>query len=367
MLKNSLKKYLKIATSVILFSQLNSCYLINQGLQLFKYNFSAKPLEDVYNDPNVKPQVKDRLKLVFEIREFAINKLGLKQNKTYTKYVQLDDRNYLVNVLVASKPDKLEAYQWGFPFFGSFPYKGFYDYREAKEEEKRLKEKGYDTYIRAAGAFSTLGWFDDPIYSYMLNYSTEYLANLIVHEMTHATVFIKNNIQFNEELASFIGDQGAIEFLKEKYGENSKEYKNSFYIKEDNKTFSEFLNEFYNEMNLIYNDPNKTKAEKLALKEETIRKYKHEKFLQLRKKFKLKGSYEWFTKLKINNAVIMGFITYERDASLYPKVYEKVGKNVPQMIKFFQEIERKNPSNPKDFMNDYLNGKIQLDLEKVKS
>ena len=185
--------------------------------------------------------------------------------------------------------------------------------------------------------------------------------------MTHATVFIKNNIQFNEELASFIGDQGAIEFLKEKYGENSKEYKNSFYIKEDNKTFSEFLNEFYNEMNLIYNDPNKTKAEKLALKEETIRKYKHEKFLQLRKKFKLKGSYEWFTKLKINNAVIMGFITYERDASLYPKVYEKVGKNVPQMIKFFQEIERKNPSNPKDFMNDYLNGKIQLDLEKTKS
>lgn len=359
-------KGLKLLLTTALISQLSSCYLINNGYHLFKYNLSAKPLEEVYNDSKVSDKVKDRLKLVFEIREFAVKNIGLKQNKTYTKFVQVENnKNYLVNVLVASKPYKLEAYQWSFPLFGSFPYKGFYNLEEAKAEEKLLKAKGYDTYIRTAGAFSTLGWFDDPIYSYMLNYPVEYLANIVIHEMTHATVFIKDNIQFNEELASFIGDQGAIEFLKYKYGENSQEYKNSFYIKEDNKTFSEFLNAFYNEMNAMYKDDTKTEKEKKELKQEIINKYKHEEFLKLKKKFKLKGSYEWFSRLKLNNAVIMGFITYERDSDLYPKLHDKLGHDIIKSIKFFKYIEQKSPQNPKQFLRDYVDGKVEVNLEGI--
>jgi predicted aminopeptidase len=361
MLKNFLKplnKGIKLGISVLLFSQLNSCYLINQGYNLLKYNLSARPLEEVYRDPKVKDSIKERIKLVFEIREFAIKEFGLKQNKTYTKFVQLNDKNYLVNVLVASKPDKLEAYQWSFPFFGSFPYKGFYDLNEAKEEQKRLKSMGYDTYIRTAGAFSTLGWFDDPIYSYMLNYPTEYLANLIIHEMTHATVFIKDNIPFNEELASFVGDQGSVEFLKYKYGENSKEYKASFDIKEDNKIFSKYVNDFYNALNNLYNDPNKTREQKLAEKEQIIDDYRFEKFQQVAKTFKTKGAYSWFPKQRINNALVMGFITYEQDSSLYHKLFAKEGNDLRKTLEVFKTIEKAAPQNPKQFLKDYVEGKV---------
>lgn len=360
--KRNMKKVSKLILSTLLFSQLSSCYVINQGISLLKYNFSARPLEDVYKDPSVKDNTKERIKLIFEIREFAINKLGLKQNRTYTKFVQLNDRNYLVNVVVASKPDKLEAYQWSFPFFGSFPYKGFYNLDEARDEQRRLKNMGYDTYIRTAGAFSTLGWFDDPIYSYMLNYSTEYLANLVIHEMTHATVFIKNNIQFNEEMASYVGDHGAVEFLKYKYGEKSREYKNSFYAKEDNKVFSAFLNEFYDKLKSVYDDPNKTREEKLAEKPVIIDEYKDKFIHEVSKKFKIKGSYAWFPKLRLNNAVIMGFITYEQDSSLYDKIYEKMGRDVKKTVEFYKIVEQRGGNNPKQFMKDYLDGKVTVDL-----
>lgn len=357
-----MKKYIKVLASAIVCSQLNSCYLVNQGYSLLKYNLSAKPLEEVYKDPKVTDKVKDRIKLVFEIREFAVNKIGLKQNKTYTKYVQLNDKNYLVNVVVASKPNRLKAYEWSFPFFGSFPYKGFYDLKEAKEEESRLKRLGYDTYIRTAGAFSTLGWFDDPIYSYMLNYSTEYLANIITHEMTHATVFIPNNIQFNEEMANFIGEHGAAEFLKYKYGENSKEYKSSFEMKEDGKKFSKFLNEFHDTLDKMYKDPTKSDEEKLKEKSEIIKLFRYEKFKEFQKTLTYPKNYGGFPKMKLNNAVIMGFITYEQDYSLYVKAYEKLGQDLPKTMKFFKIVEQKSPGNPKQFIRDYVDGKVQVDL-----
>lgn len=344
---------LKLFFIVLLLSFLSSCYLINQGFYLLKYNLSSIPLDEVYSNPNIKSEVKERIKLIYEIREFAINNLGLKQNKTYTKYVELNERDYLVNVLVASRKDKLEAYKWTFPFFGSFPYKGFYNLEEAKKEEQVLKEQGYDTYIRKAGAFSTLGWFDDPIYSYMLNYSTEYLANLIIHEMTHATVFIKDDIQFNEELASFVGDYGAVEFLKYKYGENSEEYKNSFYIKEDDALFSKYINEFYDELNKNFEDKNLKETEKLRNKKKII-EANLEKFKELQKKFKIKTSYSWFPKLKINNAVIMSFITYEKDSSLFDKLHKKLGNDLKKTINFFIEMQKNVRGNYKEYIKEFL-------------
>lgn len=357
-----MKSVFKLLSIVVLLNSLSSCYLINQGASLLKYNFSARPLTEVANDSKTSSYTKERIKMVFEIKKFAVEQLGLKNNKTFTKYVELKDRNYLVNVVVGSKSDKLEAYQWSFPFFGSFPYKGFYSYNEAKEEERRLKEKGYDTYVRTAGAFSTLGWFEDPLYSYMLNYSTEYLANLIIHEMTHETVFIKDNIQFNEEMASFVGDHGAVEFLKYKYGDKSKEYKNSFYIKEDNKIFSKYINQFHDEMDKMYKNTNLTKEKKLVEKKRIINDYKYDNFKTVQKKFKIKDAYSWFPKQKLNNAVIMGFITYEQDASLYEKTFDKLGKDLPKTIRFFKELEKQSGSQPKQFLKDYLDDKIKVEL-----
>ena len=115
----------------------------------------------------------------------------------------------------------------------------------------------------------------------------------------------------------------------------------------------------------MYKDTSKTEKEKKELKQEIINKYKHEEFLKLKKKFKLKGSYEWFSRLKLNNAVIMGFITYERDSDLYPKLHDKLGHDIIKSIKFFKYIEQKAPQNPKQFLRDYVDGKVEVNLEGI--
>jgi len=346
-------KYLKLLVGLLVTSQISSCYLTTQGYNLFKYNLSAKPLKEVYEDKKVNIDTKKRIDLIFEIREYALKNIGLKETNSYTKLVNMEDKNYLVNVLVATKPDKMELYKWSFPFFGDFPYKGFYEYSDAEKEMIELKKDGYDTYIRDAGAFSTLGWFDDPIYSYMLNYSSEYLANIIIHEMTHTTLYLKDQGQFNEELATFIGDQGAIDFLEYKYGKDSREYKISFALKEDGKLFRDYINSFYNALDSLYKTKDLTKEEILTKKQEVIKEYK-EKFYETAKNFKIKEAYAWFPKLEINNAVIMSFITYEQDLSLYQKVFDKNGHDLKKTMDFFKTFEKENPSNPKEQLNKYL-------------
>jgi predicted aminopeptidase len=118
----------------------------------------------------------------------------------------------------------LEPIQWKFPVVGSVPYKGFFDRDKALAERKRLEEQGLDVSVRNPGGWSTLGWFNDPILSNMLKRSDGDLAELIIHEMVHATIFVKDSVDFNENLASFIGDTAAYYFLDYKYGKASDEY-----------------------------------------------------------------------------------------------------------------------------------------------
>jgi predicted aminopeptidase len=134
-------------------------------------------------------------------------------------------------VVMACLPFELKPKEWRFPVIGSVPYKGFFDRSRAFRLREELEKDGWDVIIRNPGGWSTLGWFTDPILSKMLNRSEGDLANLIIHEMSHATIFVKDSIDFNENLATFIGDRGTEKFLIDNYGEQSAAYRN--YIEED--------------------------------------------------------------------------------------------------------------------------------------
>lgn len=134
-------------------------------------------------------------------------------------------------VVMASEPFRLKPKEWKFPVLGAVPYKGFFNEQRAFALRKELEKEGYDVIVRNPGGWSTLGWFTDPILSKMLSRSEGDLANLIIHEMSHATIFVKDSIDFNENLATFIGDRGAEKFLIHKYGAASVEYRN--YMDED--------------------------------------------------------------------------------------------------------------------------------------
>ena len=204
--------------------------------------WNARPVREYLDDRNTSDPIRQKLLLVNKIKTYAVDRLGIAPSNNYTS--MYDQRGKpLMWVVTASKPFELEANLWKFPLIGSFPYKGFFDLEMALEETDRLASQGLDVGIRNAGGWSTLGWFEDPILSDMLDRNEGELAELIFHELTHLTLFVKDSIKFNENLASFVGQQGAMKFLKEQYGDTSQvlqAYLNS------EKDYDQFVNHMIN-------------------------------------------------------------------------------------------------------------------------
>lgn len=198
-------------------------YGVKMGVGQGKILYNARPIEEVMEDKTFPDSLKKKLKLIQEIRDFAIDSLGINDSKNY-KTVYDQKGKPILWVLTVCPKYTLEAYEWDYPFLGSMGYMGFFNEREALEEEKKYKDLGYDTDVGEVQAWSTLGWFSDPILSGMLDREEGQLARLIIHELTHSTLFVEDDVDFNENLATFVGDNGAYAFLEYKYGKGSKQY-----------------------------------------------------------------------------------------------------------------------------------------------
>ncbi len=156
---------------------------------------------------------RDKLRLVLEARRFAEDSLGLPAKDAFTQFTQLDS-DTLVLVLSGTRREALVARTWWFPVVGRVPYKGFFDFEGARRAERELAADGYDTYLRPAPAFSTLGWFNDPLLSTTLATDSLFIVQTVIHELTHNRLYLKGQAVFNESFAEFVGNRGAVEFFR---------------------------------------------------------------------------------------------------------------------------------------------------------
>jgi len=222
--------FLIVLLALILWNWELVAYGARQGYGQVKIVWNAKPIEEFMNNPQFPDSLKNKLRLIEEIRKYAIDSLGLKDTKNYkTIYDQQGEE--IMWVVQACEPFELKHKVWNFPVVGSMPYKGFFEKQKAIDLRTQLEAEGLDVSIRNPGGWSTLGWFTDPILSNMLKRNEGDLASLIIHEMVHATVFIKDNVDFNENLASFVGDTAAYYFLASRYGKDSEQFVQ--YVQED--------------------------------------------------------------------------------------------------------------------------------------
>jgi len=183
----------------------------------------AIPLEEFIALPTTTAEQKERVQVILEAKAFAFDELGINYSENYSSIFDQEGKPSMY-VVTACDPFAFQPRLWSFPIVGSFPYKGFFDRGKAIEELERVREEEkLDVGLRTAGGWSTLGWFEDPVLSNMLNREEGDLAALIIHELTHGTLFVKDSVTFNENLANFIGDEGAELFLAKKYGRNSVE------------------------------------------------------------------------------------------------------------------------------------------------
>ncbi len=251
-------------------------HLLTYGLSQFRGQLTvvqqSKPIEDVLEDPAYPQEFKEKIRLIQEIRQFATDSLGLKENDNYKTLYEQNGKPVLWN-LTASPLYAMEAYQWDFPLIGKLAYRAYFDYGKAVSEAERLAEKGYETQIDEVNGWSTLGWFDDPILSGMLQRSEGSLTNLIIHELAFATLFIRSNVQYNENLATFVGDKGTEKFLAYKFGSDSEQYNRYVTSKADYERYSTHILKGSDQLDSLYNSfaADLPQAQKQQQKEAVLR------------------------------------------------------------------------------------------------
>lgn len=169
------------------------------------------PIERVLANPHTDPQLAARLRLALQARRFASRELGLPDNRSYTGYVSLD-RDYVVWNVFAAPRYSVQAVPQCFPIAGCVAYRGWFSEQAAKADAARWSSRGDDVWIGGVPAYSTLGWFADPVLSSMLRWDDDELAGTIFHELAHQLIYMKSDSAFNESFASFVQRQGLREW-----------------------------------------------------------------------------------------------------------------------------------------------------------
>ena len=179
----------------------------------FKLMSQARPIDTWLTDPGTPPDLKTRLETARDIREFASRELHLPDNASYTTYADLNRRFAVYNVFAAPK-FSVDPKPECFPFTGCVAYRGFFSEKDAQRYAGKLRAEGYDVYVGGVLAYSTLGWFDDPLLSTFIRYPDAQVARLVFHELAHQLVYAKGDTTFNESFAVTVEDEGVRRWLE---------------------------------------------------------------------------------------------------------------------------------------------------------
>lgn len=333
------KKILKLLLILLVVLIIWNIKLISYGIDQLKGQLhivmKAKPVEEVLQHPKLKPDYKRKLLLIAEIKKFAVDSIGLKSTDNYTAYYDQWDKPALW-VLTGCEPFSLKAYQWYFPLLGNVSYKGFFIAQKGLKELDELKKKGYDADLSPTGGWSTLGWFKDPVMSNFLKRSDGRIAETIIHELTHTTVYLKSSVDYNENIATFIGEKGAEKFLAYKYGTGSKELEDYRHYKSDEELYGKLLIEGAEQLDSLYHS---FETKNISGNERIFLKYKLITEILLgmnRQSFYNKQAYRFkFGKEPLpNNTYFMSTLRYRKNQNDFEKeFYEKHGSDLRTFVR----------------------------------
>ncbi len=331
-------RLIRVSALLLCMIGLSSCgigYLWHVTVGQATILLQQRPVEEVLHDARLTLQEQHKLRLILDVRSFAITQFDLRASKSYTTFVQLD-RPYVSYNLSAAAPDAFKPYVWRFPILGSMPYKGFFDNDYALREQHALEEQGYDTYLRGVRAYSTLGYFDDPILSSMLAYDETFLINTIIHEMLHQTVWFKGNISFNESLASFVGEHGTLAYLQQRYGADAPEYQHYRALRADALVFGEYTDALIERLEALYHE-SISRADKLQRKAQILAEAVAA-YPEVFPRLQTTSYRNFFERQSLNNAVLLAFRVYHRDTTFFEQALAEQGGDLRRMIAYFKTL-----------------------------
>jgi predicted aminopeptidase len=314
-------------------------YVLQAAYEQGKILSARRSIDQVLQDPATSSEHRDKLSLVLGARSFA-EKNGLTPGDSFTTYAEVS-RDPLAWVVVAARRDSFSLHTWWFPIVGRVPYKGFFDKEDAQEELDSLVKQGYEGSMRGTEAFSTLGWFNDPVLSTTLKNKPVRIVNTVIHESVHSTVWIPGSVAFNESLANFVGSVGGISFFNERTKACVKEsgvcahekayLEDALRDEQVNYEVSRVVDRLYEALEKLYAEPTITSEEKLARRASV--------FAEAVRSFR--GKYPNASILKaVNNADIIQLKLYMTKLPLFGRLYAKEEQSLPRFIEKIREVQR---------------------------
>lgn len=331
-------------------SILTSCspvYVMRAGWEEAGILLRRKKISKLLESSKTDETLKHKFRLVLEARKFA-SSIGLEPKGSFSKYSEID-RDVLIWVLSGSSKTSLTPVTWWFPIVGRVPYKGFFEKEDGVGAARKLQQNGYDIYLRPSAAFSTLGWFDDPLLSTVLKFDDVSLVNTVLHELLHNTVWIPNNVSFNETLANVVGSLAAQEFFARNLGPESTEAVSAGERWHDELLYARFLAETSENLRAFYSSLNKKTQEK----DQDANQESSEKILEKREELFESARVRWSEKLselktdrfihtpqKLNNAVILAQEVYLNRPWLFVDLYDASAGSLENFIDEIRIVEK---------------------------
>ncbi len=332
-------------TTLILIVFLTACsgpsYYLQAMSGQWNLMHSRQDIQSLLDNPATSSELAAQLKAAAQIKAFAESTLDLPASGSYSSYVEIDGAALVWNV-VATKEFSLDAKKWCFPVAGCVPYRGFFKQLKAEDSAARLRKKGMDVIVSPAAAYSSLGWFSDPLLSTMVSGSDIRLAAYLFHELAHQRLYIKGDGLFNEGYASFVEEIGIKVWLKSTQRQDELLQRRQRQIAGED--FKNLIGEVRNELAGLYHTD----------KPETVkRKQKAEIFQSFSRSYDQLSAQKWNGKRyyaawfdgPVNNAALAFYNTYESSHCAFQELYNQAKGN---LRKFHQLAKQKSTLQKKD-------------------
>ena len=318
---------------------------INGQMEILR---NREPISDLVDNPQTPAPLRKKLIFIQSVRDFAAKELHLPLNDNYLSYVALD-RPYVVWNVIAAPQFSMTPKTWCFPIVGCVSYRGYFAEEDARRFGDSLKQEGYDVYIGGAIAFSTLGWFDDPVLSTFISLSEPDTAALIFHELAHGILYVKDDTAFNESFATAVEQEGVMRWQASV--NDPKGYEKWLRKHRQRRMFTDLISKYRTRLEALY-------ARDMPLTAK--RNQKAAVFTQMRTEFRdLKSDHggmaaydAWFN-YPLNNAQLISVSTYHNWVPAFGRMLSDSGGDLEKFYQRCERLAKKEPAERHRILEQY--------------
>lgn len=331
-----------LALILLFFAAPTACYLSRGAWEEAKILSRRQPITEIVADKRTPEADRQKLRVVLAAREYARDSIRLRTKDSFTTYSRLD-HDTLVLVLSAAYRDALRPYTWWFPIVGDVPYKGYFDFAAARRDADNFKKDGFDIYLRPSDAFSTLGWFNDPLLNTSLRRDSIDLANTVIHELTHNTFYASGQAPFNESFAMFVGARGAAAFFRSRGSDSSALRLEARW--DDDKLLAGFWARVIKSLDSAYKAHPNDKAWRIAVRDTVYARTRATLVTEIAPQLKTISPL-YAQRTPLDNASLLARRVYASDLQLFDDVYEREGRNLRRTIGRVIGLAKSRPGDP---------------------